>query len=195
MTQPILFALLGYACGSIPFGLLLTQAAGLGDVRKIGSGNIGATNVLRTGSKKIAALTLLCDALKGYFPVLAASLYGGENAVLAAAAGAMAGHIFPVWLGFKGGKGVATNIGVLFGFSWMLGVAFLAAWLVLAVLFRISSLAALVATALSPFIAMALGLSTYFIPLIILAAVVWIKHAQNISRLIHGTESKINLGS
>ncbi len=195
MSQIILFAIIGYACGSIPFGLLMTRAAGLGDVRKIGSGNIGATNVLRTGNKKIAALTLLCDGLKGYFPVLAASLYGGENAIFAAAAGAMAGHIFPIWLGFKGGKGVATNIGVLFGFSWMLGTAFLAVWLVLAFAFRISSLAALVATAVSPFVALGLGLNSFFVPLIVLAAVVWIKHAQNISRLINGTESKIKLGS
>jgi acyl phosphate:glycerol-3-phosphate acyltransferase len=195
MILLLVFALFGYLCGSVPFGLLLTRAAGLGDVRKIGSGNIGATNVLRTGNKKIAALTLLCDALKGYVPVLAASAYGNENAMFAAAAGAMAGHIIPVWLGFKGGKGVATNIGVLFGFSWVLGAAFLAAWLALALVFRISSLAALLATALSPFIALAFGLNSYFFPLIILAAVVWIKHAPNISRLINGTESKIKLGS
>jgi glycerol-3-phosphate acyltransferase PlsY len=194
MTHSILFAIIGYISGSIPFGLLLTRLAGLGDVRQIGSGNIGATNVLRTGNKKIAALTLLCDALKGYFPVLAASLYAGESATLAAAAGAMAGHLFPVWLRFKGGKGVATNIGVLFGFNWLLGVAFLAIWLVCAYLFKISSLSGLIATALSPFVAIAFGMKALFVPLVILAAVVWIKHAANISRLLKGTESKINLG-
>ena len=131
--------LIGYLCGSIPFGLLLTRAAGLGDVRSIGSGNIGATNVLRTGNKKIAALTLFLDGLKGAVPVLLLTHFGGPQAGMIAGLAAMAGHIFPVWLDFKGGKGVATSLGVLFGLFWPLGLIFIALWLALAFAFRMSS--------------------------------------------------------
>ena len=143
--------LIGYFCGSIPFGLILAKAAGLGDVRNIGSGNIGATNVLRLGNKRIAAVTLLLDALKGAVPVLIMNYFGDAQAGILAGLAAMLGHIFPVWLGFKGGKGVATNVGVLFGLYWPLGLIFIGVWLVLAFLFRFSSLAALIASLLSPF--------------------------------------------
>ena len=136
-------AVVGFLLGSIPFGLLLTRAAGLGDIRKVGSGNIGATNVLRTGNKKLAAATLLLDALKGLVPVLVFNLMGAPVPAAAAAAGAVLGHMFPPWLGFKGGKGVATPLGVLIGLNWQLGAITCALWLVLAGLFRYSSLAAL----------------------------------------------------
>jgi acyl phosphate:glycerol-3-phosphate acyltransferase len=185
-----LFAIIGYLSGSIPFGLLLTRMAGLGDVRKIGSGNIGATNVLRTGNKKIAALTLLCDGLKGYAPVLAASLLGDGNAVVAAGLGALAGHIFPVWLKFKGGKGVATSLGVVFGWAWPLGLLFSAIWLVVFFASRISS-----ASALSAVLATGLGaaLTQDTIPIwpfLLVTVVVWMTHRANISRLLRGQEPK-----
>jgi acyl phosphate:glycerol-3-phosphate acyltransferase len=188
----IWFALIGYLCGSIPFGLLLTRAAGLGDVRNIGSGNIGATNVLRTGNKKVAAATLLCDALKGYLPVLAASLLSGQPAMIAAGAGALAGHLFPVWLSFKGGKGVATSIGVLFGAYWVLGLIFLGVWLGLAVVLRISSFSALIACAAIPVASWFLGRADLVLPTAVLAAAVWFMHRQNIARLLNGTEPKIS---
>jgi len=185
----------GYLCGSIPFGLLLTQWAGLGDVRKIGSGNIGATNVLRTGSKKIAALTLILDAVKATIPVLVFRETGGEAAGLVAGFAALAGHLFPVWLRFKGGKGVATAIGLLLGIAWLLGLAFLAVWLIVAFLFRTSSVSALTASALTPLWAYLLGRSDLVIPTILLAVIVWLTHRANIARLIAGTEPKIDLGS
>jgi acyl phosphate:glycerol-3-phosphate acyltransferase len=190
----VLFAVLGYLLGSIPFGLLFTRMAGLGDVRKIGSGNIGATNVLRTGNKKVAALTLLFDALKGFIPVVAAGWYGATEAPLFAAAGAIAGHLFPVWLGFKGGKGVATSIGVLFGLYWVLGLFYLVVWLTLAFVFKRSSLAALIASAASPLVAYFVGRTDLIVPLIVLAAVVWFMHRTNILRLIRREEPTINLG-
>jgi acyl phosphate:glycerol-3-phosphate acyltransferase len=186
------YALIGYACGSIPFGLLLTRMAGLGDVRKIGSGNIGATNVLRTGNAKIAALTLLCDALKGFIPVWFCGTYAGSAAAIAAGAGAVLGHVFPVWLNFKGGKGVATTIGILFGFYWVLGTFFLGLWLVLAVIFRISSLSALIGSALTPFIAYFTGKPEFILPAAALAIVIWIMHRENIKRLLAGIEPKIS---
>lgn len=186
-------AILGYVCGSVPFGLILSKAAGLGDVRNIGSGNIGATNVLRTGNKKIAALTLVFDILKGTVPVLLAQAYLGPSAAIAAGFGALLGHIFPVWLGFKGGKGVATFIGILFGLSWPMGLIFLALWLVIAALAKMSSLSALVASATMPVWAWALGRTDLVLPILILAAVVWIMHRSNIGRLLAGTESKIDL--
>lgn len=189
----LLFAcVLGYAFGSIPFGLIITNAAGLGDVRKIGSGNIGATNVLRTGNKKLALFTLIADALKGTIPVLIAAHFWGLNSDIAAAFGAMAGHTFPIWLKFKGGKGVATFIGVLFGLYWPLGVLFLGAWLLTALLFRYSSLAALVATFLQPLLAMILGLDRLVLPLAILVIVIWFMHRANIMRLLTHNESKIS---
>lgn len=194
-AMAIMAALLGYLSGSIPFGLLFTRWAGLGDVRSIGSGNIGATNVLRTGNKKIAAATLIADAVKGTIPILLMKMVGGETAGLIAGLAAFAGHLFPIWLGFKGGKGVATNIGVLFGLYWPLGLIFLAVWLAMAFIFRISSLSALTAAVLSPLWAWLLGRPTYVLPLILLAALIWIMHYENIARLLKGQESKIKLGS
>ena len=149
MTLPLAFVL-GYLLGSIPFGLLLTRMAGGPDVRTIGSGNIGATNVLRTGNKGLAALTLACDMLKGTAAVLIAGYVAGQDAALAAAAGAFLGHLFPVWLGFKGGKGVATYIGLLLGLYWPGALIFCAIWLAVAFTTRYSSLAALIASALTP---------------------------------------------
>ena len=193
--QFILSAILGYAFGSVPFGLLLTRMAGLGDVRDIGSHSIGATNVLRTGNKGIAIATLLCDVLKGTVPVLIAGHFLGAETMLVAGFAAIAGHIFPVWLGFKGGKGVATLIGVLFGLYWPLGLIFLAVWLAVAFAFRFSSLSALVSSALLPLWAWGLGRVDLALALGILAIIVWITHRTNISRLINGTESKISLSS
>ena len=183
-------AVVGFLLGSIPFGLLLTRAAGLGDIRKVGSGNIGATNVLRTGNKKLAAATLLLDALKGLTPVLVFNLLWGPVPAAAAAAGAVLGHMFPPWLGFKGGKGVATTLGVLIGLSWQLGAITCALWLVLAALFRYSSLAALLSILIGAVAAW------YFVPvaapvLCLLAALVWVRHHENIRRLLNGTEPKI----
>jgi acyl phosphate:glycerol-3-phosphate acyltransferase len=185
--------LIGYVCGSIPFGLLLTKAAGLGDVRSIGSGNIGATNVLRTGNKKIAALTLLLDGLKGAVPVLLLAHFGGPTAGMIAGLAAMAGHIFPVWLEFKGGKGVATSLGVLFGLFWPLGLIFAALWLGLAFVFRFSSLAGLATSALTPLWAYLMGRPDLVIPTALIALVIWIMHRTNIERLMKGDEPKIDL--
>ncbi|MGE0241513.1 MAG: glycerol-3-phosphate 1-O-acyltransferase PlsY [Parvibaculaceae bacterium] len=191
----VLAVVLGYISGSIPFGLLFTRWAGLGDVRAIGSGNIGATNVLRTGNKTLAGLTLLADAVKGTIPILIMKMLGGETAGLIAGLAAFAGHLFPVWLGFKGGKGVATNIGVLFGLYWPLGLIFLAVWLVMALLFRISSLSALTASALSPLWAWLLGKPSFVLPLAVIGLLIWIMHRANIARLLKGEEAKIKLGS
>ena len=191
----ILAVILGYLAGSIPFGLLFTRWAGLGDVRSIGSGNIGATNVLRTGNKKLAALTLIADAVKATIPILLMKALGGETAGLIAGLAAFAGHLFPVWLGFKGGKGVATNMGILFGLYWPLGLIFLAVWLAMAFIFRMSSLSALTASALSPLWAWLLGKPTFILPLLLLAIFIWIMHRANIARLLKGEEAKITLGS
>lgn len=186
-----LFAILGYLSGSIPFGLLLTKWAGLGDVRTIGSGNIGATNVLRTGNKKIAALTLLCDGLKGYLPVLAASLIASPNAMIAAGLGALAGHLFPVWLKFKGGKGVATGLGVTFGWSWMLGLLFCGVWLAIFLATKISSASALAAVAIVAIVATFTAIPIVgWWPSMILAVAVWFMHRANIARLLKGEEPK-----
>jgi acyl phosphate:glycerol-3-phosphate acyltransferase len=187
----VIFAVFGYLCGSIPFGLLLTRWAGLGDVRAIGSGNIGATNVLRMGNKKIAALTLLCDGVKGYLPVLAANLYAPPEAMIAAGLGALVGHLFPVWLKFKGGKGVATGLGVTFGWSWMLGLLFSAVWLAVFFATRISSASALTAIALAAFAAVAVATPPVgWWPLLIIALAVWFMHRANIARLLKGEEPK-----
>lgn len=180
----------GYLSGSVPFGLLLTRAAGLGDIRAIGSGNIGATNVLRTGNKTLAAATLLLDALKGMIPVLIAKSFGNE-AAMAAGLGAFLGHLYPVWLGFKGGKGVATFAGISLGFSWHVLAPFALVWLLTAFLTRYSSLAALLGS-----LAATLGLfyvERYDIALLYVAltALVFFKHRANIARLIAGTEGKI----
>ena len=185
--------LIGYVCGSIPFGLLLTRAAGLGDVRSIGSGNIGATNVLRTGNKKIAALTLFLDGLKGAVPVLLLTYFGTPEAGMIAGLAAMAGHIFPLWLGFKGGKGVATSLGVLFGLFWPLGLIFAALWLALAFAFRMSSVAGLVTSALTPLWAYLLGRSDLVLPTALIAIAIWFMHRANIGRLLKGEEPKIDL--
>ena len=180
----------GYLCGSIPFGLILTRMAGLGDVRSIGSGNIGATNVLRTGNRKLAALTLLADALKGTIPVLAAAQWN-QDFGLVAGFGAFLGHLYPVWLRFKGGKGVATYLGVLLGVSWQGLAAFAVTWLTMAFLFRYSSLAALTAALVVPVVLWLLGQNGPAALFIVMSAIVYFKHRQNISRLLSGTESKI----
>ena len=181
----------GYALGSIPFGLLLTRLAGLGDIRSIGSGNIGATNVLRTGRKELAALTLLLDALKGTVGVLAGAAIGGVMAAMAGGLGAFLGHIFPVWLGFRGGKGVATYIGVLIGLNWPAALGFCAIWLAVAVVTRYSSLSALVASIGIPVFLWIIGESQIALLVTVLSVLLAIKHHTNIQRLIAGTESKI----
>jgi glycerol-3-phosphate acyltransferase PlsY len=182
--------LFGYLLGSIPFGLIFTRMAGLGDVRKIGSGNIGATNVLRTGRKGLAAATLLADALKGTAAVLVAAQWGPQFAMLAAL-GAFLGHLFPVWLGFKGGKGVATFIGVLIGLKPLAALVFCAIWLAVAFASKYSSLSALVASAATPIILWLLGEPGMAGIAVVLVALLWWKHGQNISRLLAGTEGKI----
>ena len=181
---------LGYLLGSIPFGLLLTQAAGLGDIRAIGSGNIGATNVLRTGRKGLAAATLILDGLKGFAAVWLATRFG-PLAAIAAAVGAVIGHMFPVWLRFKGGKGVATTLGVMWGLSWPVGAITCVAWLAIAAVFRYSSLAALLSIVIG---AVAAWLTIDWrsaLAITLLAPLVWVRHHENIARLLNGTESKI----
>jgi acyl phosphate:glycerol-3-phosphate acyltransferase len=190
MTPVIIALVFGYLLGSIPFGLLVTQAAGLGDVRKIGSGNIGATNVLRTGNKGLAALTLILDAVKGTAAVLIAANWGAE-AGMAAGFASFVGHLFPVWLGFKGGKGVATYLGVLAAFAWKAALVFAVLWLAVAFLSRFSSLAALVAAIATPAILYIMGLNDYATVMVVMSILVFIKHHANISRLLGGTESKI----
>lgn len=181
---------LGYALGSIPFGLIFTRFAGLGDVRAIGSGNIGATNVLRTGRKGLAAATLLGDALKGTAAVLIAKNLG-EGPALAAGLGAFLGHLFPVWLGFKGGKGVATFIGVLLAFSPPALGIFAIIWLGLAFALKYSSLAALAASAATPVVLWALGAPAQALLFLLMGVLLWWKHAPNIRRLASGTEGRI----
>ncbi len=180
----------GYLLGSIPFGLILTRMAGLGDVRKFGSGNIGATNVLRTGNKKLAATTLLLDALKGTAAAAIASFWGVE-AGIAAGFAAFLGHLFPVWLSFRGGKGVATYIGVLLGLVPVMVLLFAAIWLAMAKITRYSSLSALVATAAVPVALYAAGNGKVAVLFAVMTAIAWIKHRANIQRLLSGTESRI----
>ncbi len=188
----VLVALIfGYLLGSIPFGLILTRMAGLGDVRSIGSGNIGATNVLRTGNKKLAAGTLVLDALKGTAAVLIAGRFGGEAAAIAAGFGAFIGHLFPVWIGFKGGKGVATYLGVLIGLAWPGALVFAVVWIVCAFLTRYSSLSALVACVLTTIALYAHGDHAIAVLFTVLTIIIFIKHHANIRRLLAGTESKI----
>lgn len=182
--------LFGYILGSIPFGLILTRLAGLGDVRTIGSGNIGATNVLRTGNKKLAAATLLLDMLKGTVAVLVAARYG-ENAAIAAGFGAFIGHLFPVWIGFRGGKGVATYLGILLGLAWQGALVFAAAWIITALLTRYSSLSALVASVIVPIALYVRGDYPIAMLFAVLTVIVFIKHRANIARLLNGTESRI----
>ncbi|WP_159953305.1 glycerol-3-phosphate 1-O-acyltransferase PlsY [Rhizobium sp. 18065] len=190
---PALIAVLtlGYLLGSIPFGLLLTRMAGLGDLRSIGSGNIGATNVLRTGNKKLAAVTLLLDALKATAAAVIAQMLFGQNAGLLAGFAAFIGHLFPVWLGFKGGKGVATYIGTLLGVAPLMVLVFAAVWLSVAFISRFSSLAALVATLVIPVALWILGVEEAALVTAAMTAITFWRHRPNIERLIAGTESKI----
>ena len=180
----------GYLLGSVPFGLLLTRAAGGPDIRDIGSGNIGATNVLRTGRRGIAAATLLCDVLKGALAVFAAARYG-TDAALAAGLGAFLGHLFPVWLKFKGGKGVATYIGLLIGLHWPAALLFCAIWFAVAAVSRYSSLAALIASALTPLGLWFFGLPSVAALFLLLTVLLWVMHRANITRLLNGSEGKI----
>ncbi len=196
----ILSAVFGYFVGSIPFGLLLTKMAGYGDIRKIGSGNIGATNVLRTGNKRLALLTVLCDASKaGVAALVACSLYGCENpnasmVSLVAGAFGVIGHNFPVWLKFKGGKGVASTLGFLLATCWPVALIALAIWLVMAFTFKYSSLSALTAASLVPFVAYFLAPNMDYVAVYTaIVLLVIVRHHANIKRLLNGTESKIKL--
>lgn len=200
LTDPVLWPLVltallgGYLSGSVPYGLILGKMAGLGDIRASGSGNIGATNVLRVGGKKLAAATLLLDALKGTVPVLVAARFGMDYALLAAL-GAFLGHLFPVWLKFKGGKGVATSLGVIFGLSWQLGIILCLVWVVVAYVSKYSSLSALAAFAMAPFLSIALTQDLHMFSLMVFITIlVFIKHRANIKRLLDRTEGKINFG-
>mgnify|MGYP001983239238 FL=1 len=190
-TNLIWAALLGYLIGSIPFGLLLTKAAGMGDVRHIGSGNIGATNVLRTGNKGLAAGTLVLDLLKGFAPVAVAGHLWGEVAMAFAAGAAVLGHCFPVWLGFKGGKGVATNAGVAFGLAWPLGLAYAFVWLSVLAIFRISSLAGMAAVVAAAAAAPLFGYPQFFPVLGAIALLIIYLHRENIARLAKGEEPRV----
>ena len=185
------FILLGYLLGSIPFGLLLTRSAGLGDIRAIGSGSIGATNVLRTGRKGLAAATLLLDCGKGVAAVLIAAALAGPVAGLWAGAGAVVGHLFPVWLSFRGGKGVATGLGVLLAVDWRVALIGGAVWLAMAGVFRRSSLASLTAVAAAPLVAWASGNHGLIWLSLALGALIYWRHESNIRRLLAGTEPKI----
>jgi glycerol-3-phosphate acyltransferase PlsY len=187
----VIALVIGYLLGSIPFGLILTRLAGTQDIRAIGSGNIGATNVLRTGSKKLAAATLLGDLLKGTVAVMAAKHFWGQDVALIAAFGAFLGHLFPVWLGFKGGKGVATYIGLLLGLVWPAALAFGVIWGAVAALTRYSSLAALIASAAAPVFLWFYGDQQSAQLFLILTAILWIMHRANVARLFAGTEGKI----
>jgi glycerol-3-phosphate acyltransferase PlsY len=183
--------ILGYLLGSIPFGLLLTKFTGGPDLRAIGSGNIGATNVLRTGRKGLAAATLALDMLKGTVAVLLARHFIDADAAVFAAVGAFLGHLFPVWLRFKGGKGVATYIGILLGLAWPAALAFCGIWLIAALVFRYSSLSALIASALTPAWFWFDGEPLRALLFLLLTVLLWFMHRANISRLLAGTESRI----
>ena len=193
LTWPFLAAaVIAYLVGSIPFGLVLTRLAGYGDIRAIGSGNIGATNVLRTGNKKLALLTLLLDAAKGAVAVLAGARFGPDMAAIAGAA-VFLGHLFPIWLGFKGGKGVATAGGVLLAIAWPVGLIAAAAWLVVAVVLRYSSVAALAACAAAVLFGWLLADPQRAELITVIAVLVILRHHGNIRRLLRGEESKIKL--
>ncbi|CTQ41870.1 glycerol-3-phosphate 1-O-acyltransferase PlsY [Roseibium aggregatum] len=182
----------GYLLGSIPFGLLFTRMAGLGDIRKIGSGNIGTTNVLRTGRKSLAAATLLGDGLKGTVAVLIVNHFYGQEMALIAGLGAFLGHLFPVWLKFKGGKGVATYLGILLGLYWPMFLLAAGIWIAMAFLFRYSSLSALTATLLTPIVLYLVFHQVQIAQMFVLLSVLlWAKHHENIGRLLRGEESKI----
>ncbi len=190
-VNALIALVLGYLLGSIPFGVVLTRLAGFGDIRAIGSGNIGATNVLRTGNKALAAATLLGDGLKGTVAVLIAGAWLGPTAALVAGFGAFLGHVFPVWLGFRGGKGIATYLGVLLGLAWPVAIGFAVVWLAMATIFRISSLAALTATLLTPIALFLTGQHGAALLFVLITVLAWIRHADNIRRLAAGTESRI----
>jgi glycerol-3-phosphate acyltransferase PlsY len=187
----LLGLIVGYLLGSIPFGLILTRLAGTGDIRSLGSGNIGATNVLRTGRRGLAAATLLGDMLKGAVAVLVMKNVGGTDPALAAGFAAVLGHVFPVWLNFKGGKGVATYIGVLIAVSWPVALSFGIVWIVVAGLFRYSSLAGLIATLVTPALLWVFVRGNADWVFAILTVLIWVMHRSNISRLLAGTETKI----
>jgi glycerol-3-phosphate acyltransferase PlsY len=187
----IVVALLAYLLGSVPFGVVITRLLGLGDLRQIGSGNIGATNVLRTGNKAAAAATLVLDAAKGGVAVLVARAVAGPDAAQVAALAAFLGHLYPVWLGFRGGKGVATFLGILLALAWPVGLAACATWAATAALTRISSLSALVSAALSAVWAAVFGQSQMIALVLLLAALIFLRHKANIQRLIAGTEPRI----
>ncbi|MFQ1699428.1 glycerol-3-phosphate 1-O-acyltransferase PlsY [Loktanella agnita] len=194
ITPPLIllvWAVIGYLLGSIPSGVLIARAMNLGNLRDIGSGNIGATNVLRTGNKRAAALTLVGDALKGAVAVLLARAFAGEDAVQLAALMAFIGHCFPVWLNFKGGKGVATYLGIFLGYAWPIGLAACAIWLIVALVSRYSSLAALVAAGWLPVIMAFTGYGSSFFLAIILCLIMYARHWSNIQRLRAGDETKI----
>jgi glycerol-3-phosphate acyltransferase PlsY len=186
----LLALIVGYLLGSIPFGLVLTKLAGRGDLREIGSGNIGATNVLRTGDKRLAALTLVLDVLKGTVGVLIGARFGPDAAILGGL-GAFLGHLFPIWLRFRGGKGVATYIGVLLGLSWPAALVFCAIWLGVAVLTRYSSLAALVASAVTPSLLAWAGETRMAVLFLFFTLLLYWRHAENIRRLLRGEEGRI----
>lgn len=195
MTSPAgllaIVAVLSYLLGSVPFGIVISRMMGLGDIRKIGSGNIGATNVLRTGNKLAAFLTLVLDSGKGGAAVLLARAIAGEDAAQVAGLFAFLGHLWPVWLGFRGGKGVATFLGVLIALDWQIGLMACASWLLVAAVLRISSLAALAAAALTPLYAALLGGRDFVAMAIVLALLIFVRHHENIHRLISGTEPRI----
>jgi len=193
-TAPMILlavAVASYLLGSVPFGIVVARVLGLGNLREIGSGNIGATNVLRTGNKLAAFLTLVFDAGKGAVAVILAGMWFGADAAQLAGLFAFLGHLFPVWLGFKGGKGVATFLGIILALQFWAGLAACATWLAVAVIFRISSLSALVAVIISPVWLYLFGYPTAAGLAIALAALVWIRHRENIGRLLSGTETKI----
>lgn len=190
-----LVALLAYLLGSVPFGLLITRTMGLGDLRSIGSGNIGATNVLRTGNRWAALATLVLDAAKGAVAVLVARAAFGEDAAQLAGLSAFLGHLYPVWLGFRGGKGVATFLGILLALAWPVGLAGCATWAVTAALTRISSLSALMAAALSSLWLLLFGQGQMFLLVVVLTLLVYLRHSANITRLRAGTEPKIGAKS
>tara|TARA_R110002073_G_scaffold126646_3_gene271522 strand:- start:87 stop:695 length:609 start_codon:yes stop_codon:yes gene_type:complete len=187
----ILWAVIGYGIGSIAFGLILTKSMGLGNLRDIGSGNIGATNVLRTGNKKAAALTVLLDGGKGAAAVLLARLFAGEDAAQVAALAAILGHCYPIWLGFRGGKGVATFLGILLALAWPVGVGCSIAWLIAVAVSRISSMGALAAAAASTFLMVFLGYGSALLLGILLTILIFWRHRANIKRLKAGIEPKI----
>ena len=191
LWELLVTALLAYLAGSIPFGLLVSRAFGLPEPRGIGSGNIGATNVLRTGSKAAALTTLLLDAAKGFVAVIVARALAGEDAAQIAGLAAFLGHVFSLWLGFRGGKGVATLLGALAGFGTLIGLAAMAAWLGIFLVWRISSLSALVAAALAPAVTLALGQGHMIVATLLMATVVFWSHRANIRRLLDGTEPRV----